>query len=155
MIYGNTIYIFSINGFVFVGVSVARPFDPAIHPERYRVKGSDGDRAENIFEVLISAGSVVYPGETKVTRTFNGSYSRMATEGEVSIYISPQSEPKFTDEEGCSEVGSVEFSLKEKGGNYNNRLVDVTMHFGHTKIFVTVIERATGEVIKSSFNCLN
>ncbi|XP_053391030.1 heat shock 70 kDa protein 12B-like [Mercenaria mercenaria] len=112
------------------------------HPESKRFTSDDGDRCLDVFSKFIELGQTVKPGETQITKSyFTLKKDQLALLFE--IYATEKSDPLFSDEEGCVEIGKLRIEL-DKECDEPERAVKLSMLFGGTEIIVEVEDEVTG-----------
>ena len=111
------------------GIGVFDQFDPTIHDEKYKYEEDGETRCDNLFSKLISIDDPVTVGEYRKTEIF--SLNKIGRKGNLKLYTSVSSDPKYVDEKGCSSVGYI---LSAGHGFLQNENVEVMMRFGETEV---------------------
>ena len=111
------------------GIGVYDQFDPTIHDEKYKYEEDGETRCDSLFSKLISIDDPVSVGEYRAEREYT--LTKIGYEGNLELYTSISSDPKYVDEKGCSFVGYI---LSAGHGFLVHETVNVMMRFGETEV---------------------
>ncbi|KAK3108934.1 hypothetical protein FSP39_019103 [Pinctada imbricata] len=134
------------------GVATDVPFDEKKHPINH-MHMKDGSRVcTDVFKIMIAKDQPQMIGDTYYEEFFRPSRAD-DTIAEIEVYASTKRYPRYTTDEGCKKVGVVKIQIPNtrKG---KDRLIKITMHFGHTELFVTALENGTNNIVSAKFDCL-
>ena len=122
------------------GVRTKSHFNPDIHEPGRCVVINGEKMCRNIFKLYIKTGSVVEQG-AKITDEFTviiPIQSRLS----LPIFQSTVECPQYTDEEGCTELGTLTIVIQDP--SEEKRDVRVNMIFGNTELKVTAFDEKSG-----------
>ena len=133
------------------GKSTCRVFDPSKYPEQlgrkiihYTMNGMPHARIHDHFRIFVRQGERVSCGHGVATMFHPISDNQ--TSVKCRLFISSRADPKFIDEEGVHEIGSVSIPMTvDQGG-----ILSIT--FGSTEIEATVINEHTGKHVRTAID---
>nr|XP_022297405.1 heat shock 70 kDa protein 12A-like [Crassostrea virginica] len=111
------------------GIEVFDQFDPMIHDEKYKYEKDGETLCVGLFSKLISIDDPVTVGEYRKTENFL--LNKIGHKGNLDLFTSVSSDPKYVDEKGCSFVGYI---LSAGHGFLLHENVEVMMRFGETEV---------------------
>ena len=111
------------------GLAVFDKFDPKIHDEEYKYEDDGEIRCGCLFSKLISIDDPVTVGEYRKAEKYM--LTDTGLEGDIELYTSESSDPKYVDEIGCYFVGNI---LSAGHDFVVNEIVEVKMRFGETEV---------------------
>lgn len=131
------------------GFQIAKPFEHGVDPVARMFRDDDGDvMCGGRFEIAVRAGQTVEVDEPfpfPVVPSFQA-----AEKITVTYYATRKLDPRFVDEEGCQEIGSMTVDMSGtvgKGGD--ERAVVIVMYFGRTQIQATATVLSTNETVET------
>lgn len=131
------------------GASCSREFDYKVDPTSKKFWAEDFKEfyCNNRFNIFIRVGDEVGVDES-VTRIYCP-LEKDQKEIPLVFYATKKREPRYTDETGVVNVGTLTISRSDTSSGLDWR-VEVTMYFGRTEIKVTATDVATGKIEKTS-----
>ena len=133
------------------GTDVADTFIEGEHPCSKREVYKDGSiRCTDIFSKLVEVGEKLVVGKAQNKESYIPVFDDQKSM-DVSIFATCDKNPKFTTDDGCKKIGSIEVPL---AGSGTERSVEVRMIFGGTEITVECQETATGKITRLPINFL-
>ncbi|CAC5387186.1 unnamed protein product [Mytilus coruscus] len=122
------------------GIEVTKEFNSEIHDLARRTVGKDRDECKHLFGVYVKTGSVVELGEEiTVRRCTRHEFQRGVT---FRFFQSTKECPKYTDEEGCTKLGSLTIEIPNP--SKERRSFRVSFNFGHTELKVAAFDVKSG-----------
>ncbi|KAH3837932.1 hypothetical protein DPMN_111335 [Dreissena polymorpha] len=133
------------------GIDVVCTFINGEHPWSKRQIQKDGViRCTDIFSKLVEVGDKLVVGQAQNEESYIPVFDDQKSM-DVSIFATCDKNPKFTTDDGCKKIGSIEVPL---AGSGTERSVEVRMIFGGTEITVECQETATGKITRLPINFL-
>lgn len=133
------------------GVKTYRIFDPAVHPCSRKVTIGGRDVCGGCFDKHVEIGQAVQVG-----MSFRESrYCPPCRDDRgmaIKLYTSDHRDPKFVDEYGCCQIGSLEIDFSDIA-NPDNRCACVKLIYGKTELGVEA-RCKSGDVIRAAFKFL-
>ncbi len=130
------------------GCAAEMEFESNIDPPHKKVFRKDKGKSncKDRFEIFVQAGQVIRVGD-KIKRKFFPLVNSQ-TNLKLEFFNTPKLNPRYTDEEGVTYLGTLNVSMPDTKGGVT-RLVEVTMFFGQTEIKVSARDLNTGAVYKA------
>ncbi|XP_053399071.1 heat shock 70 kDa protein 12A-like [Mercenaria mercenaria] len=135
------------------GIDVYQPFDSTVHPASKKVILDGKEKCDGCFDKHVTEGQEVYVGEVFGEKSYWPS-SMSATAVSLNVYTSDKIDPKYVDEAGCLYRGKLRVDLS-KIEKYEDKNIIVKMKYGDTELGVEARIVKTGEILKTSLNCLD
>lgn len=122
------------------GIRISSQFNPEIHESARRVIVDGKAECRDIFKLYVKTGSVVELG-SQITGKHR---TRKEFQSEVSfpVFQSRKERPKYTDEEGCTHLGTLRIDIPNP--SKEKRSLRVNLIFGHTELKVTAFDVESG-----------
>ncbi|XP_071142785.1 heat shock 70 kDa protein 12A-like [Mytilus edulis] len=122
------------------GVSITSPFDPDIHDPARRTMVRGKEKCSNLFKLYVTIGSVVELGSQIEGRhkTINENQRFV----NFPVYQSTSENPKYTNEEGCTLLGTLRIEIPDPSKEI--RSLRVNLIFGHTELKVRAYDVQSG-----------
>ncbi|KAH3890513.1 heat shock 70 kDa protein 12A-like [Dreissena polymorpha] len=134
------------------GIEIWPHFDASRHP-RSKLKMIDGiARCADYFDKHIEADTEVQAGKTFEEKQYfplTGDQTKMS----IKIFASPNKNPRYTDDSGCSFKGKILVNLPD-GKTANEKEVVVKMIYGNTELKVEARVVKTGTVLSATLDFL-
>lgn len=122
------------------GIENIKPFNPEVHDRGRRTLMDGEEVCRHLFRVYIQIGAAVELGEhISFERKTAYEFQSRAT---FHFFQSTKECPKYTDEEGCTKLGSLSIEIPNPSKEY--RSFRVSFIFGHTEIKVTAVDVKSG-----------
>ena len=121
------------------GIKTFRHFEPALDRPEKRVVREDMVLCKDFFSIHAHVGQEFQPGDMVGEHEYVA-YSAESQPLQVDVYISPNTNPRYVDEEGCQKIG--EMRVKQQPGSK----VRLQFVFGKTELTLnatSVDERGT------------
>ncbi|NEO54685.1 MAG: HSP70 family protein [Okeania sp. SIO3B5] len=140
------------------GKGCAAPFQNGIDPEEKRIpkellsrvyqQEEDRDYCDGRFDIFVAAGDRV-PTDAIVKRK----YQIIPNQTEIETTFLSTSNPKvrYTDEEGVSEIASVEIRLPFEAKENTKKYIEVEMQFGLSEVVAYAIDPISGNRERCNF----
>ena len=133
------------------GIKTTRPFNEAIHDEKYKIQCPIGFRCDNIFSKHVENGQSVEVGEALPEQCYEPIYHNQKIMA-VNVYASDLKDPKYTDQ-GCQDLGTLDVDISDVPGDLDRR-VFVKLMFGDTELKATARIEKTGQAVSTTFDFL-
>jgi Hsp70 protein len=133
------------------GCRVMAPFEKGVDPEskKRRSVGRKDHFCRDRFKPFVQAGDAVAVNH-EVIRTFRPSAADQ-TEWTVVFYASAKKSPRYTDEEGVQQIGTLVVKLPDTTGGIK-RAIQVAMRFGRTEIEVRAGDVNSGKQTEATLS---
>lgn len=126
-------------------------FNPEKHPADKKFRDGKEEFCKDVFWVFLRAGSVLK--STKVGKLSTFTVDKDSKTLDVVIYRTENPNPKFVDEEGCHELGSLIVNMSE-GVGIRNREIKIGLQYNDTELSVYAINNRDS-IIKTTFDSLD
>ncbi|KAH3833374.1 heat shock 70 kDa protein 12A-like [Dreissena polymorpha] len=132
------------------GIRVFRDFVEGVHPKEKKEMYGSRIKCKDVFAKHVTKGQDLVVGEAQSSQKYNKVEAEQLS-FIFDIFTSPEEDPKFVTDKGCSHIGQLEVDAPKdgKGGG-----VSVKMIFGGTELIVHATEEGTGKEKKATFNFL-
>lgn len=132
------------------GVETSEPFDPDEHDEEYIFEADGKEMCGELFDVIVEKNQNVEIGS--VFESQHSTVYKMQDAMTLELYTTTEDDPEYTDEEGCSYLGSATIVFPEPFEE--ERCVHVKFIFGNTELGLEAEDEISGESIQASFNLI-
>ncbi|XP_062602142.1 heat shock 70 kDa protein 12A-like [Saccostrea cucullata] len=134
------------------GVQNWPDFDPSKHPEEKKIRVGNQDRCRDVFMKFVTRGDKIKPGHRKcyILEVIKPDEDIL----QCSIYLSHKPDPKFIDEKGVSQVGSLQIKLPkvDKGTSID---IEEEIFIKDTEVEVIATELHEFKEFKATFDLLS
>ncbi|CAC5400312.1 unnamed protein product [Mytilus coruscus] len=131
------------------GVSKKKPFDPDKHDVNHMEMIKGEAKCTHLFEAFVKRNDTIPPG--KVVTTSAKSLPRDDGFFNLRIFQTEKENPIYTDEEGCSLLGSIK--VKKTNPKITEK-IKVKFVFGETEIEGKIIETEHGKACNFTFDMI-
>ena len=135
------------------GVAVSATYIEGVHDPKKKVYLENGFYILDVFDKFVEAGQSVRYGEPQGYKVYTPLTEHQTSLG-ISVYACMQKSPTYVYDKGCSRLGSILVSLRQRSVPLYERATTVSLTIGGTEIEVLAIELQTGEETLSSVNFL-
>ncbi|XP_062574079.1 heat shock 70 kDa protein 12A-like [Saccostrea cucullata] len=125
------------------GVVCSTRFVDGIHPNEYKFWKDGMWCCGYIFQKQVTVGQTVVVGEYQ-TEDILTKFSD-SEDLSIAIYLSPNEDPKYVTDQGCSKIGVLNLKVKD-GRHLGNSKIKIEMSFSGTEIQAKATCMATGAV---------
>jgi hypothetical protein len=126
-------------------------FDPEKHPTDKKFKDGKDAFCKDVFWVFLRAGSVLKSTKKGKMSTFT--VDKDSKTLDVVIYRTENPNPRFVDEPGCHELGSLVVDMSE-GVGIRDREIKIGLQYNDTELSVYAINNRDS-IIKTTFDSLD
>lgn len=132
------------------GVEVSKDYDPRMHTSDRRVIVDDEALCRGVFDPFVLAETSVMIG-TAITEEYTTT-EKFQKEHYLPIYISTSKNPRYTDDDESSFLGTVIVPIKNPTESYRD--VKVHFYFGFTELEIEAIDVESNEKCEVKFDLL-
>ncbi|CAG2191386.1 unnamed protein product [Mytilus edulis] len=130
------------------GLLTKEIFKHDVH-DKAKLEIVDGkERCKDCFLIIKKLNEATLVG-TKVTKRLF-TVKKFQSVVTLAVYMSNKGNPKYTDEPGCTHIGTVEIEIANP--SEGDLYFDVTFCFGNTELTVTTTEEGTEHTVTSKFD---
>lgn len=131
------------------GVEVVRDFEENNHEEKYKFTNKDGIvMCDQLFSKFIEEGTEVTTGHT-ITKSYTTSIKWQDSYA-LPVYISPDTDPMYTDEDDCQLIGEVNVKIPHPSEKPHE--LTVTYVFGDTYLHLSAADETSNEPCEITFS---
>lgn len=132
------------------GVFTMEDFNQKIHDKSYMIRVHGRVKCTKLFSPIIKLDDTVkirqeFIFTLKTNREFQPDLC-------LPVYCSTKSNPKYTDEEGCYELGKITIDFPNPSKDI--RSVQVSFIFGHTELEISAVDQTSGKAISSRLSLI-
>ncbi|XP_071120953.1 heat shock 70 kDa protein 12A-like [Mytilus edulis] len=132
------------------GVFTMEDFNQKIHDKNYMIRVHGRVKCTKLFSPIIKLDDTVkirqeFIFTLKTNREFQPDLC-------LPVYCSTKSNPKYTDEEGCYELGKITIDFPNPSKDI--RSVQVSFIFGHTELEISAVDQTSGKAISSRLSLI-
>ncbi|KAL4230294.1 hypothetical protein ACF0H5_010678 [Mactra antiquata] len=135
------------------GVKMYRTFEPGVHPPSKKVMRGGEAKCQGCFDVHVTTNEEVVLGQIFETHSYCPIVASAKAVG-VKIYTSTKAKPLYVDEPECTFLGEIDVDLSHIRDNFKDKKILVHMKYGGTELGVEAKVVKTGEILKTTLNCL-
>ncbi|XP_062611421.1 heat shock 70 kDa protein 12B-like [Saccostrea cucullata] len=133
------------------GVKTNTTFIEGTHPESRRKIMNGKVYCKDKFDIHVEKGDTIHFGQS-TDKTYNPIYEDQ-TAVDFRVFTCTHRDPKYIDDEGCTEIGSLTVPMLDTRGG-TSRKVRAKFHFGGTKVTVEGIDERSKEPVDIKFDFL-
>jgi hypothetical protein len=133
------------------GVATNTAFIEGTHPQQRKEVMNEEEYCTGIFDIHVESGKLVHYNEW-TEQTYYPIYENQ-TSMKLQVFTCDHGDPKYIDDDGCSEIGSLTVPMPNTTGGTSRR-VKAKIQFGGTKITVEGIDETSGESVDVRFDFL-
>ncbi|XP_052060702.1 heat shock 70 kDa protein 12A-like [Mytilus californianus] len=132
------------------GVEVSKDYDPRLHSSDRRVIVDGEALCRGVFDTFMAAETSV-PIGTAITETYTTT-EKCQKSHYLPIYISSSKNPRYTDDDESSYLGTIKVPIPNPSEMYRD--VKVNFYFGFTELEVEAVDVETNEKCEVKFDLL-